>query len=88
MGNSGKLSARKAATAGLGTHGDGGGLYLRVRKNGSRAWVFRWERACRVREMGLGPLHTVTLSNARQSAQRCRLLVHDGIDPLERCRNE
>ena len=83
-----KLSARKAATAGVGTHGDGGGLYLRVRKNGSRAWVFRWERGGRVREMGLGPLHTVTLSNARHSAQRCRLLLLEGIDPLEHRRSE
>ena len=84
----GKLSARKAATIGVGTHGDGGGLYLRVRKNGSRAWVFRWERNGRVREMGLGPLHTVTLANARHSAQRSRLLLIEGIDPLDHRRVE
>jgi len=88
MGNIGKLSARKAATGGTGTHGDGGGLYLRVRKSGSRAWVFRWARDGRVREMGLGPLHTVTLSDARNSAQRYRLLLVDGVDPLDHRRSE
>ena len=82
----GKLSARKVATVSVGTYGDGGGLYLRVRKNGSRAWVFRWQRNGRVREMGLGPTHTVTLSKARQWAGECRLLVIEGGDPVEQRR--
>jgi integrase len=84
----GRLSARKAATASIGTHSDGGGLYLRVRQNGSRAWVFRWAREGRVREMGLGPLHTVSLSDARNTAQRYRLLLAEGVDPLHRRRTD
>lgn len=31
----GRLSARRTATAGTGTHSDGGGLYLRVQQDGA-----------------------------------------------------
>jgi hypothetical protein len=41
-----------------------------------------------VREMGLGPLHTVTLSEARNTAQRYRWLLVEGVDPLDRRRTE
>ena len=36
------------------------------------------------RDMGLGPLHTTSLSEAREVASECRKLVRDGIDPIER----
>ena len=32
--------------------------------------------------MGLGPLHTVTLADARERARQARLLLLDGKDPL------
>ena len=35
------------------------------------------------REMGLGPVHTISLAEARQRAQAARVLCLDGIDPLD-----
>jgi hypothetical protein len=52
--------------------GDGGGLYLRVSPSGTRAWVFRYKTGTRTREMGLGPLHIVSLAEAREAALQCR----------------
>lgn len=62
---------------------DGGGLFLRVKKSGSKSWVFRWERRGKMRHMGLGPLHTIGLSDARELARRCRKEIYDGSDPIE-----
>ena len=39
--------------------------------------------AGRRRDMGLGALHTISLSEAREEARRCRQLVRDGIDPID-----
>jgi hypothetical protein len=35
------------------------------------------------REMGLGPLHTISLAEARQRALEARKLLVDGTDPIE-----
>ena len=78
----GKLTARQVASAGIGKHGDGGGLWLRVRSNGSRAWVFRYTRNGRTREMGLGPVESVPLATARERARAARELLHSGKDPI------
>jgi integrase len=77
-----KLSAREVASAGVGKHGDGGGLWLVVRKNGSRAWVFRYSRLERERTMGLGPLDRVSLADARELARDARRLLAKGKDPI------
>jgi integrase len=66
-----------------GLHADGGGLYLHVSKNGARSWIFRWKHDGRLRDMGLGPLNTVTLAEARDKALACRKLKLDGRDPIE-----
>lgn len=80
-----KLSAAKVAkTSKPGHYGDGGGLWLQVSASGTKSWVFRFARAGRAREMGLGPLHTITLAEARERAADCRKLLVDGIDPIER----
>jgi integrase len=50
------LSAAKVRTAKPGRYGDGGGLYLLVRPNDTRFWLFRYTIAGRMREMGLGPV--------------------------------
>src|SRR5580704_36571 len=55
-----------------GYYGDGGGLYLRVGPTGAKSWVYRFKEAGRLREMGLGPLHTIALADARQKALECR----------------
>jgi len=77
-----KLSAREVVAAGIGKFGDGGGLWLRVRPNGSRAWLFRYTRNGRVREAGLGPLENVTLADARERAQEARRMLANGKDPI------
>lgn len=77
------LSARKVETAGPGFHSDGGNLYLRVRDSNSRAWVFRYKAAGKVREIGLGPLHTRSLSEARDVAEAMRKAVAAGADPAD-----
>src|SRR6516225_5677194 len=62
--------------------GDGGGLYLQISAAGSKSWVFRFKDHGRLREMGLGPLHTVGLADARKRAAVCRQMRLDGTDPI------
>lgn len=88
MAKLGKLSARKAATASPGKYGDGGGLWLHVREDGGRAWVFRYTRDGKAHEMGLGPLHTVSLAEVRDKALECRKLLLEGRDPIQERRRE
>jgi integrase len=66
----------------------GGGLYLRVTDDGAKNWVFRFMLNGRARSMGMGPLHTVNLAEARKRAGEHRLQRHDGIDPIEARRAE
>jgi integrase len=66
-----------------GMHADGGGLYLRVTPAGVPSWVFRYSMGERERYHGLGPLHTVSLAEARAKALECRKLRLDGIDPID-----
>ena len=66
-----------------GYYGDGGGLFLQVSASGAKSWVFRFKEFGRLREMGLGPTHTVSLAEARQKALECRKLRLDGCDPIE-----
>jgi integrase len=70
-------------SAGKGMHAVGGGLYLHVVAGGARSWIFRYMLRGRAREMGLGPLHTVPLKEARERAAACRRQLLDGIDPIE-----
>lgn len=66
-----------------GMYADGGGLYLQVTVSGTKSWIFRFMLSGRAREMGLGPVHTVSLAEARARATVCRRLVKDGKDPIE-----
>jgi integrase len=77
---------------------DGGGLWLQVTagKDGqiNKSWIFRFaapgtkisrtgREYRRERQMGLGPLHTVGLAEAREMARGARSLVREGKDPIE-----
>jgi integrase len=75
------LKVRKARAKGM--YADGGGLYLRVAEGGSKQWVFRYNVNGRLRDHGMGPLHTVSLAEAREAALNCRKLRLQGIDPIE-----
>ena len=80
----GKLTALAVAQAKRrGYYGDGGGLFLQVSATGAKSWVFRFKEAGKLREMGLGPTHTVGLAEARERATGCRRLRLDGLDPIE-----
>lgn len=66
-----------------GRYGDGQGLYLQVTQSGVKSWLLRYERAGRERWMGLGPLHTIGLKDAREKARKARQQLLDGVDPLD-----
>ncbi|WP_339414934.1 MULTISPECIES: tyrosine-type recombinase/integrase [unclassified Pseudomonas] len=66
---------------------DGVGFYLQVTKAGVKSWLFRYMRSGKARGMGLGPLHTVSLAEARTKALNCRRKLLDGIDPLDEKRH-
>jgi integrase len=81
----GKLAARKVETiAKPGLYGDGGNLYFKVDSSGAKSWIFRWEiGGGKVRKVGLGPLHSVSLAEARDRAEKVRRQILDGIDPRQ-----
>lgn len=66
-----------------GRYSDGDGLVLQVSRWGTKAWVFRYQRDGVERHMGLGPVHTFSLVEARELARECRQLVKQGSDPIE-----
>jgi len=65
-----------------GRYSDGGGLYCKVFKGGSKSWVFMWSRNGRRREMGMGAVADLSLKDARAKASDMRKLVNDGKDPI------
>jgi integrase len=78
-----RLSAFKVDKAKQpGMYADGGGLYLRVAEGGSKQWIFRYVVNGRLRDMGIGPCHTLTLVEARERATEARKLRLNGIDPI------
>jgi integrase len=66
-----------------GMYADGLGLYLKVRPGNSKSWIFRYRTAGKLRDMGLGPFHTVSLAEAREKAEVYRVMRFKGLDPLE-----
>jgi integrase len=64
-------------------HADGGGLYLQVSASGARSWIYRFMINGTAGWMGLGPLHDVTLADARVAAFEARKLRRAGINPIK-----
>jgi integrase len=84
-----RLSALAVTRAGRpGLYADGAGLYLRVNRNGSKSWAFRFMLRGKSREMGLGSLTKVTLADARTKAADARLELSNRRDPLALRRQE
>jgi len=78
-----RLSAMQVTQAKRpGVLSDGGGLYLQVTRTLSKSWLFRYMRGGKARGMGLGPLHTISLAEARDKALDCRKQLLNGVDPL------
>jgi integrase len=67
---------------------DGGNLWLQVSHDPEhskairRSWVFRYELDGVRHDLGLGPVHTLDLADAREKAKTLRQQLLDGIDPL------
>jgi integrase len=79
-----RLTAMKVQRAKApGMYADGGSLYLRIAPGGSKQWVFRYARRGRLRDLGLGPVHTLALAEAREKARDARKLLLEGIDPID-----
>lgn len=78
----GKLNALSVKNAKPGRHGDGGGLYLLVKPTGARSWLLRVRVEGRRRDIGLGSIAKLSLSEARDEA--AKLLKHalNGRDPV------
>jgi integrase len=75
-----RLTALQAQRLGVGRYPDGGNLYLHVTEDG-RYWFFRWDVDRRPRYMNLGPVHSLTLKQARDRAKELRAQRLAGHDP-------
>lgn len=78
----GKLTALQVKHAKPGTHGDGDGLYLRVKPSGARSWVLRVQHAGKRQDIGLGSIADLSLSEARDKAAQLRKLARKGADAI------
>jgi len=66
-----------------GRYNDGGGLYLHIRKGGTKVWIYRFRQDGKLREMSLGPLTPSNdLRDARSKASNSRELVRAGKNPI------
>jgi integrase len=78
-----RLTSSFIKTAPVGKHCDGGGLWLIKRDDGGAQWVQRVTVHGRRREMGLGGLSSLGLSEARKLSERWRKLAAAGRDPIK-----
>ncbi|CUS43760.1 Integrase [hydrothermal vent metagenome] len=79
-----KLTAKRVQSESRqGKHSDGGGLNLVITKDGSKRWVFAWERNRKRHEMGLGSAQDVSLARARELASEAREQIAAGLNPIE-----
>ena len=65
-----------------GKYFDKNGLFLRVKKGGSKKWVFRYSFNGRRPEMGIGNAKVIKLSKAREKALQALIQANEGIDPI------
>lgn len=74
-----KLTDLKVRKAAPGIHGDGGGLYLRVKPSGARSWVLRVQFQGRRQDIGLGGYPAdLSLIEAREKAAQLRKMARQG----------
>lgn len=62
---------------------DGGGLFMRIKVNGSKLWLFDYYRPITKKRtnMGFGSYPEVSLAEARRKRDEARSLLAKGIDP-------
>lgn len=79
-----KLNVKKiAALVEPNVYSDGGGLYLRVRKSGTKSWLFIYMIRGKRRELGLGSALDVSLAYVRKQAEELRAILISGRDPAQ-----
>lgn len=57
-------------------------------RGGSKSWILRFTLNKKTRDMGLGSADTFTLAEARTRALRQRQLLADGVDPIDKRKDE
>lgn len=76
-----KLSELRVKNAKPGVHGDGSGLYLRVKPSGAKSWVLRVQHMGKRQDIGLGGYPAdLSLSDAREKAAHLRKLARKGVN--------
>ena len=77
-----KLKNKQLIHLKKGKHHDGGGLYIRIKKQGKGLWTYRFRINKKSHEMSLGTFPEVKISEAREKlAEQKRLRLKD-INPL------
>jgi integrase len=85
----GKLTAaRVKCLTEPGRYSDGDGLFLVVKPAGGRNWVLRALCSGKRRDIGLGPLKSVDLGDAREAAYQIRRQIARGLDPIAERKRE
>lgn len=74
------LKVKNLSTAGK--YADGSGLYLVVDPSGAKRWLLRIVVQGKRRDIGLGGLSIVSLTEAREKAVEYRKVAREGGDPL------
>ena len=62
---------------------DGNGLFLLIKNNNSKLWRLRFKYAGKHQEMALGKYPTVPLAEARKKAEEARILLMEGVNPMD-----
>lgn len=79
----GKLSALKVRSIKeAGRYSDGQGLILVCKASGAKSWILRIQFNGNRRDIGLGSVADVSLSEARDRAHELRKAVREGRDPV------
>jgi integrase len=81
------FTAKQVQAAGPGRHRVSPSLYLFVRDNGARRWIFRYiytkPSTGKVSEHGLGSADVVTLAESKAKVHDLRRMVAQGTDPVD-----
>lgn len=79
-----RVTDKTIAGAKAGVHTIEPNLILRVSKTGAKSWVFRYFKAGKVSQLGLGSYPAVTLASVRETAESMRGDVAEGSNPALR----
>jgi len=67
---------------------DGDGLYLEVKPSGRKVWRVKYRFAGKEKTYTIGDYPVISLSNARAITREIKQKVLEGVDPVEKRKNE